>query len=168
MLPGTDDWQRLQEMASKERGWSIERNRVGSERYEVKACYHWVPANASAAATERPLQHQHTLLARLDSQSRSAVSSLKRQREEGAAPVPSATERERTARRVVARHLWLLARDSKSCQMDELLDQVLAHSDLAEEAALEALEQIVIRRDKLQKHLVRLEGDTLTLMPPTT
>ena len=37
-----------------------------------------------------------------------------------------------------------------------------------EEAALAALEQIVIRRDKLQKHLVRLEGDTLTLVPPTT
>ena len=43
MLPGTDDWQRLQEMASKERGWSIERNRVGSERYEVHELDLWKP-----------------------------------------------------------------------------------------------------------------------------
>ena len=80
---------------------------------------------SGAAATERPLQHQHALLARLDSQGRSAVSSLKRQREEGAAPVPSATERERTARRVVARHLWLLARDSNPQSQSIRLDPPL-------------------------------------------
>ena len=46
--------------------------------------------------------------------------------------------------------------------------QVLEHSDLGEEAVLAAVEQIVIRRDKLQRHLVRLEGDTLILVPPAT
>ena len=37
-----------------------------------------------------------------------------------------------------------------------------------EEAVLAAVEQIVIRRDRLQKHLVRLEGDTLMLVPPAS
>ena len=44
--------------------------------------------------------------------------------------------------------------------------QVLGNSDLAEEEALTALEQIVIRRDKLQKHAVQLRGDRLLLVPP--
>ena len=46
--------------------------------------------------------------------------------------------------------------------------QVLEHSELSEEAVLAAVEQIVIRRDKLQRHLVRLEGDNLILVPPAT
>ena len=50
--------------------------------------------------------------------------------------------------------------------MDVLVEQVLEHSELSEEAVLAAVEQIVIRRDRLQKHLVRLEGDTLMLVPP--
>ena len=145
--------------------------------------------------------------------------------EKEAPPPPSAAECVKTARRVVAKHLWLLARRSKSCQVDELIEQVvgpcrkqagpvaaqralrrllpalerapgrsrlrpasatqprwprwpamsgcfstqvLEHSDLGEEAVLAAVEQIVIRRDKLQRHLVRLEGDTLILVPPAT
>ena len=143
--------------------------------------------------------------------------------EKEASPPPSAAECVKTARRVVAKHLWLLARRSKSCQVDELIEQVLGpcrkqvgpvavqlalkrllserapgrsrlqpasatqprrprwpamsgcfptqvleHSDLGEEAVLAAVEQIVIRRDKLQRHLVRLEGDNLILVPPAT
>ena len=44
----------------------------------------------------------------------------------------------------------------------------MEHSELSEEAVLVAVEQIVIRRDKLQRHLVRLEGDNLILVPPAT
>ena len=88
--------------------------------------------------------------------------------EKEAPPPPSAAECVKTARRVVAKHLWLLARHSKSCQVDVLVEQVLEHSELSEEAVLAAVEQIVIRRDRLQKHLVRLEGDTLMLVPPVT
>ena len=44
----------------------------------------------------------------------------------------------------------------------------MEHSELSEEAVLAAVEQIVIRRDKLQRHLVRLEGDNLILVPPAS
>ena len=44
----------------------------------------------------------------------------------------------------------------------------MEHSELSEEAVLAAVEQIVIRRDKLQRPLVRLEGDNLILVPPAT
>ena len=45
--------------------------------------------------------------------------------EKEAPPPPSAAECVKTARRVVAKHLWLLARRSKSCQVDDLIEQVL-------------------------------------------
>ena len=171
------DWQRLQRIVGKEVGWSIERHRIASDQYDVKACYHREQPDlavleagtaATAAAAERPLQHQQALLTKLDSQSRSAVKRAHNRLEKEAPPPPSAAECVKTARRVVAKHLWLLARRSKSCQVDELIEQVLEHSDLGEEAVLAAVEQIVIRRDKLQRHLVRLEGDTLILVPPAT
>ena len=44
--------------------------------------------------------------------------------EKEAPPPPSAAECVKTARRVVAKHLWLLARRSKSCQVDDLIEQV--------------------------------------------
>lgn len=170
-----NDWQKLQRIVGKEVGWSIERHRIASDQYDVKACYHReqpdlavLGASTAGAAAERPLQHQQALLTKLDSQSRSAVKRAHNRLEKEAAPPPSAAESVKTARRVVAKHLWLLARHSKSCQVDELIELVLEHSDLGEEAVLAAVEQIVIRRDKLQRHLVRLEGDTLILVPPAT
>ena len=232
------DWQQLQRIVGKECGWSIERHRIASDQYDVKACYHREQpdlavleastghsSTAAAAATERPASDQQALLTKLDSQSRSAVKRAHNRLEKEAAPEPpSAAECVKTARRVVAKHLWLLARRSKSCQVDDLIEQVLGpcreqvgtvavqlalrrllpapdrapgcsrlrpasanppltrwpatsgvfsaqvleHSDLGEEAVLAAVEQIVIRRDKLQRHLVRLEGDTLILVPPAT
>jgi len=169
------DWQQLQRIVGKEVGWSIERHRITSDQYDVKACYHReqpdlavLEAGTAAAPAERPLERQQALFSKLDSQSRSAVKRAHGRMETEVAPPPSAAEGAKSARRVVAKHLWLLARRSRSCQVDELIEQVLEHSDLSEEAVLAAVEQIVIRRDKLQRHLVRLEGDNLTLVPPAT
>ena len=70
------DWQRLQRIVGKEVGWSIERHRIASDQYDVKACYHREQPDlavleagtaATAAAAERPLQHQQALLTKLAS-----------------------------------------------------------------------------------------------------
>ena len=124
-----DDWRQLELVAGRERGWSVERLRVGADQYEVKACYSWQPVelDTGGSSWERPLEEQRALLARANAASHSAVSnSLKRPRaaaEEAPAPV-SAEERERNARRVVARNLWMLARQTKTCMLDDLLERV--------------------------------------------
>ena len=95
----------------------------------MKACYSWQPVelDTGGSSWERPLEEQRALLARANAASHSAVSnSLKRPRaaaEEAPAPV-SAEERERNARRVVARNLWMLARQTKTCMLDDLLERV--------------------------------------------
>jgi hypothetical protein len=69
-----DDWQKLQRIVGKEVGWSIERHRIASDQYDVKACYHReqpdlavLGASTAGAAAERPLQHQQALLTKLAS-----------------------------------------------------------------------------------------------------
>ena len=71
-----------------------------------------------------PRSASQALLTKLDSQSRSAVKRAHNRLEKEAPPPPSAAECVKTARRVVAKHLWLLARRSKSCQVDDLIEQV--------------------------------------------
>ena len=66
------DWQQLQRIVGKEVGWSIERHRIASDQYDVKACYHReqpdlavLEAGTAAAPTERPLEHQQAPLTKL-------------------------------------------------------------------------------------------------------
>ena len=114
-------------MARRSRGWSVERRRIGADQWEVRACYSWQTRLDFGAgpSAERPAEEQQALLARANAASRSAVSSLKRPREEAEAPVTlSAAEREKAARRIVARQLWLVARHTKTCLLDALLEEV--------------------------------------------
>ena len=66
------DWQQLQRIVGKEVGWSIERHRIASDQYDVKACYHReqpdlavLEAGTAAAPAERPLEHQQAPLTKL-------------------------------------------------------------------------------------------------------
>ena len=124
----TDDWRQLELVAGRERGWSVERHRVGADQYEVKACYSWQPIelDTGGSSWERPLEEQRALLARANAASHTVVSnSLKRPRDTDEAPAQvSAEERERNSRRVVARHLWMIARQTKTCMLDDLLERV--------------------------------------------
>ena len=45
------DWQQLQRIVGKEVGWSIERHRIASDQYDVKACYREQPLTLTLTLT---------------------------------------------------------------------------------------------------------------------